>query len=63
VVSTGDPRPPVVQIEHVTLGSLPDATGSSHVRIHWPTPSNAVGFFIYEATEANMLDAFGLPAA
>jgi hypothetical protein len=62
VVSIGDPRPPVVQIEHVTLGSLPDASGSSHVRIHWPTPSNAVGFFIYEATEANMLDAFGLPA-
>ncbi len=62
VVAIGDPRPPVVQIEHVTLGSLPDATGSSHVRIHWPTPSNAVGFFIYEATEANMLDAFGLPA-
>ena len=61
VVSTGDPRPPVVQVEHVTLGSLPDTTGSSHVRIHWPTPGNAVGFFIYEATEANMLDAFGLP--
>ena len=62
MVSTGDPRPPVVQIEHVTLGSLPDTTGSSHVRIHAPTPSNAVGFFIYEATEANMLDVFGLPA-
>jgi hypothetical protein len=62
VVSTGDPRPPVVQVEHVLLGSLPDATGSSHVRIHWPTPSNAVGFFIYEATETNLLDAFGLPA-
>jgi hypothetical protein len=62
VVATGDPRPPILQIEHVTLGSLPDATGSSHVRIHWPTPSNAVGFFIYEATESNMLDAFGLPS-
>src|SRR5581483_11115263 len=33
VVSTGDPRPPVVPVQHVLLGSIPDAAGSSHVQI------------------------------
>ena len=63
MTSTGDPRPPVVPIVHVKLGSLPDATGSSHVKIAWSAQPNATGYFMYEATEANMLDAFGLPAA
>jgi hypothetical protein len=61
VISTGDPRPPVVRVEHVKLASLPDAAGASHARIAWPTQSNAVGYFVYEATEANLLDAFALP--
>jgi hypothetical protein len=61
VISTGDPRPPVVPIEHVKLGSVPDATGSSHVRISWTPQPGAVGYFIYEATEAKILDSHGLP--
>ena len=61
VVSTGDPRPPVVTPAHVRLGSLPDATGSSHVQISWGTQPSAVGYYVYEATEASLLDAYGLP--
>jgi hypothetical protein len=61
VTSTGDPRPPVVPIYHVTLGSIPDATGPSHVQISWTPQPNATGYFIYEATEASLLDAWGLP--
>jgi hypothetical protein len=60
VVSTGDPRPPVVTPVHVKLGSLPDATSSSHVQISWTGQSNAVGYFIYEASEAGLLAAYGL---
>jgi hypothetical protein len=61
VVSTGDPRPPAVTVQHVKLGSVPDATGSSHVQICWAAQPNAVGYFVYEATEASLLDAYGLP--
>ena len=61
VISTGDPRPPVVPVFHVKLGSLPDAGGASHVRISWAAQQNAVGYFIYEATESALLDAWGLP--
>ena len=61
VTSTGDPRPPVVPIFHVTLGSIPDAAGSSHVQISWTPQPNAQGYFIYESTEAALLEAWGLP--
>ena len=57
VTSTGDPRPPVVPVYHVKLGSIPDASGSSHVQISWTPQPNAAGYFIYEATEASLLDA------
>jgi hypothetical protein len=61
VTSTGDPRPPVVTIFHVKLGSIPDAAGSSHVQVSWAAQPNAAGYFIYEATEASLLDAWSLP--
>ena len=61
IVSTGDPRPPVVPVRHVLLGSLPDATGSSHVQIGWAAQPNAAGYYVYEATEASFADASGLP--
>lgn len=61
VTSTGDPRPPVVPVFHVTLGSIPDASGSSHVQIAWTPQPNAVGYFVYEANEADLLREFGLP--
>jgi hypothetical protein len=61
VTSTGDPRPPVVPVFHVKLGSVPDAAGSSHVQVAWAAQPNAAGYFIYEATEASLLDAWSLP--
>lgn len=61
VTSTGDPRPPIVAPDHVALGSVPDATGSSHVRISWPAQPNATGYFLYEATETHILDNNNLP--
>jgi hypothetical protein len=61
IISVGDPRPPVIPIQHVTLGSLPDATGASHAQIGWTAQPNAIGYFVYEATEAGLLDAFNLP--
>ncbi len=61
VTSNGDPRPPVVTIFHVKLGSIPDAAGSSHVQVSWAPQPNAAGYFIYEATEAGLLDTWGLP--
>lgn len=62
VTAAGDPRPPIVPIEHVKLGSLPDASGSSHVRLAWAPQPNAAGYFVYEASETSILDANGLPA-
>ncbi len=61
LVSTGDPRPPVIPVFHVQLGSIPDAAGSSHVRISWTAQPNATGYFIYEATEASLLQEWGIP--
>jgi hypothetical protein len=61
VTSTGDPRPPIVPVYHVKLGSIPDAGGSSHVQISWAPAPNAVGYSIYEATEADLLAAWNLP--
>jgi hypothetical protein len=61
VISTGDPRPPVIPVFHVKVGSIPDAAGESHVRIQWTTVNNAVGYFVYEASESSLLDAWGLP--
>lgn len=61
VISAGDPRPPIVPIFHVKLGSVPDAAGSSHVQISWTPQPNATGYFVYEATEASLRDTWGLP--
>jgi hypothetical protein len=61
VTSTGDPRPPVVPVFHVKLGSIPDASGSSHVQLSWTPQPNAAGYFVYEATEASLLDTWALP--
>jgi hypothetical protein len=60
VIATADPRPPLMQVVQVKLGSIPDASGSSHVRISWASQQNAAGYFIYEATEASILDANSL---
>jgi hypothetical protein len=61
VTSTGDPRPPIVPVHHVSLGSLPDASGASHVQVSWTAQPNAIGYFVYEATEASLLDTWRLP--
>jgi hypothetical protein len=61
VISTGDPRPPVVPVAHVQLGSIPDAAGASHVQISWTAQPNAAGYFVYESTETTLLDEWGLP--
>jgi hypothetical protein len=59
VTSASDPRPPVVPVDHVTLASLPDASGESHARISWTPQPGAVGYFIYEAAETTILLAHG----
>jgi hypothetical protein len=61
VVSAGDPRPPFVPVIPVTLGSLPDAAGQSHARVAWQSQPGAAGYFVYEATETALLEAFALP--
>lgn len=60
VVTASDPRPPVVPIEHVQLGSLPDAAGQSHARIAWATQPNTSGYFVYESDETQILKALNL---
>jgi len=60
VVTASDPRPPVVPIEHVQLGSLPDAAGQSHARIAWSAQPGASGYFIYESDETQILKALNL---
>jgi hypothetical protein len=61
VIATSDPRPPVVPVDHVTLASLPDAGGQCHARISWAVQPNAIGYFVYESDETQLLDARGLP--
>lgn len=61
VISVSDPRPPAIAIPpHVKLASLPDAAGECHARLVWTAPPNAVGYFIYEAAETQILMANGL---
>jgi hypothetical protein len=62
VISASDPRPPVMPVmpvNHVTLASLPDAAGESHARITWGPQPGAVGYFIYESDETQILAAIG----
>jgi hypothetical protein len=61
VISSSDPRPPVVPVDHVMLASLPDAAGESHARISWTPQPGATGYFIYESDETQILVASGLP--
>jgi hypothetical protein len=63
VICTSDPRPPVVPVAHVLLGSLPDASGQSHAQLNWTPQPNAGGYFIYEAAETSILQANGLHEA
>jgi hypothetical protein len=60
VVTTSDPRPPVVPIEHVKLASLPDAAGEAHARISWTAQPGAAGYYVYESDETQILLANGL---
>jgi hypothetical protein len=60
VVTASDPRPPVVLVEHVALASLPDAAGQCHARIAWTPQPGAIGYFIYESDETQILNASGL---
>ena len=62
VISASDPRPPVVAVvalDEVTLASLPDAAGESHAKISWTFNPEAVGYFIYESNETQILMASG----
>lgn len=63
VISTSDPRPPVVPTAHVLLASLPDASGQSHTQLSWSPQANAGGYFVYEAAETTILQANGLHEA
>lgn len=58
--AVSDPRPPVITLTPVDIGSLPDARSESHARLDWPSVSNARGYFIYEATESDMRAELGL---
>jgi hypothetical protein len=61
VIATADPRPPIIPIDRVTLSSLPDAVGQCHARIAWTAKPEAIGYFIYESDETQILNARGLP--
>ena len=61
VVSTSDPRPPLIAPDIVTLSSLPDAAGESHAVLKWAASAGADGYFIYETTESKLLRAVGEP--
>lgn len=60
LISTSDPRPPVIAPDIVTLASLPDASGECHSRLSWSASAGAAGYFIYESTESKILQANGL---
>lgn len=63
VATASSPIPPVVTLEPVTLGSLPDAAGASHARIGWPAAPGAIGYHLYTASESAMRDLRGLGIA
>lgn len=60
-IAVSDPRPPKLIPDIVTLASLPDASGECHARLSWTASANAAGYFVYEATETNILLANGEP--
>jgi hypothetical protein len=55
-----DPIAPAVPPELVPLSSLPDAAGSSHARISWPTVPGAAGYVVYGSDEITMRSHYGL---
>jgi hypothetical protein len=59
VISTSDPRPPVIAPDIVTLASLPDANGESHAVLKWSGSAGADGYFIYQTDESKILKAVG----
>lgn len=59
VISTSDPRPPLIAPDIVTLSSLPDSAGESHAVLKWTGSPGADGYFIYETTESKLLKAVG----
>ncbi|RZU39141.1 hypothetical protein [Edaphobacter modestus] len=59
VISTSDPRPPLIVPDIVSLSSLPDAAGESHAVLKWAGSPGADGYFIYETTETKLLKAAG----
>jgi hypothetical protein len=61
VISTSDPRPPLIAPDIVTLSSLPDASGESHAVLKWAASAGSDGYFIYETTETKLLKAAGQP--
>ncbi|NOJ60679.1 hypothetical protein [Arthrobacter sp. 260] len=66
VVTTSDPRPPVVimnTLPTVALGSLPDANGESHARLSWSAAGSVAGYAIYESTETKLAQTAGSPPA
>jgi hypothetical protein len=61
VISTSDPRPPLIVPDIVTLSSLPDAAGESHAVLRWSGSPGTDGYFIYETTESKLLKAVAEP--
>jgi len=61
VISTSDPRPPIIAPDIVSLSSLPDAAGESHAVLSWGGSPGVDGYFIYETTESKLLKAVGEP--
>ena len=57
VITASTPIAPVVDLEPVTLASLPDSTGCCHARIAWGPAPGATGYFLYTATESALLAA------
>ncbi len=67
IATAGSPVPVVPQViilPGVPLGSMPDAAGSSHVRIAWGAPPNAPvkNWVIWGTSEQNLRDTLGLGA-
>lgn len=54
VVSTSDPRPPLIIPDIVDLTSLPDASGQAHAILKWSASPGAAGYFIYESSESRL---------
>ena len=44
VISTSDPRPPLIAPDIVTLSSLPDSAGESHAVLKWSGSPGADGY-------------------